>query len=65
MPQLISIPIPVANYKTLKAGENFWPDLNANFFAPNQFLPCGVTFTAPEIIVAPLQLKNRKCAASW
>jgi ribose transport system substrate-binding protein len=50
MPQLISIPIPVANYKTLKAGENFWPDLNANFFAPNQFLPCGVTFTAPEIM---------------
>src|SRR5580704_8119322 len=50
MPQLISIPIPVATYKTLKAGENYWPDLNANFFAPNQFLPCGVTFTAPEIM---------------
>jgi ribose transport system substrate-binding protein len=50
MPQLISIPIPMANYKTLKAGENYWPDLNANFFAPNQFLPCGVTFTAPEIM---------------
>jgi ribose transport system substrate-binding protein len=50
MPQLISIPIPVADYKTLKAGENYWPDLNANFFAPNQFLPCGVTFTAPEIM---------------
>jgi ribose transport system substrate-binding protein len=50
MPQLISIPIPVATYKTLKAGENFWPDLKANFFAPNQFLPCGVTFTAPEIM---------------
>jgi ribose transport system substrate-binding protein len=50
MPQLISIPIPVADYKTLKAGENYWPELNANFFAPNQFLPCGVTFTAPEIM---------------
>ena len=34
MPQLISIPIPVATYKTLKAGENYWPDLKANFFAP-------------------------------
>ena len=33
MPQLISIPIPVATYKTLKAGENYWPDLKANFFA--------------------------------
>ena len=37
MPQLISIPIPVADYKTLKPGENYWPDLKANFFAPNQF----------------------------
>ena len=42
--------IPVADYKTLKAGENYWPDLKANFFAPNQFLPCGVVFTAPEIM---------------
>lgn len=50
MPQLISIPIPVANYKDLKAGVNYWPDLNANFFAPNQFTPCGVNFTAPEIM---------------
>ena len=50
MPQLISIPIPVATYKTLKSGENYWPDLKANFFADNQFLPCGVNFTAPEIM---------------
>jgi len=50
MPQLISIPIPVATYKDLKPGTNYWPDLNANFFAPNQFTPCGVNFTAPEIM---------------
>jgi len=50
MPQLISIPIPVADYKTLKDGENYWSNLSANFFAPNQFLPCGVTFTAPDIM---------------
>ena len=50
MPQLISIPIPVADYKTLKAGENYFPDLKDDFFAPNQFLPCGVTFTAPQIM---------------
>ena len=50
MPQLISIPIPVADYKTLKAGENFWPDVTTDFFAPNQFTPCGVNFTAPEIM---------------
>jgi ribose transport system substrate-binding protein len=50
MPQLISIPIPVATYKDLKPGVNYWPDLKANFFAPNQFTPCGVNFTAPEIM---------------
>jgi ribose transport system substrate-binding protein len=50
MPQLISIPIPVATYKDLKAGVNYWPDLNANFFADNQFTPCGVDFTAPQIM---------------
>jgi len=50
MPQLISIPIPVATYKTLKAGDNYFPDLKEDFFAPNQFLPCGVTFTAPQIM---------------
>ena len=50
MPQLVSIPIPVADFNTLKAGENYFPDLKADFFAPNQFLPCGVTFTAPQIM---------------
>jgi ribose transport system substrate-binding protein len=50
MPQLISIPIPVATYKTLKPGENYWPELKTGFFAPNQFTPCGVNFTAPEIM---------------
>jgi len=50
MPQLISIPIPVVDYNTLKPGVNFWPDLEADFFAPNAFPPCGVNFTAPEIM---------------
>jgi len=50
MPQMISVPIPVVDYKTLKPGVNFWPDLKADFFAPNQFTPCGVNFTAPEIM---------------
>ena len=50
MPQLISVPIPFVNYKTLKPGVNYWPDLKANFFAPNAFPPCGVNFTAPEIM---------------
>src|SRR5258705_12036029 len=50
MPQRRSIPIPVATYKDLKPGTNYWPDLNANFFPPNQFLPCGVNFTPPRIM---------------
>jgi ribose transport system substrate-binding protein len=50
MPQKIFIPIPYADYTTLKAGENYFPDLNAQFFAPNQFPPCGVNFTAPQIM---------------
>ena len=43
-------PDPGRDYKDLKPGTNYWPELSANFFAPNQFLPCGVNFTAPEIM---------------
>jgi ribose transport system substrate-binding protein len=50
MPQLISIPIPVADYNTLKDGVNFWSNLTDNFFAPNEFPPCGVNITATEIM---------------
>jgi ribose transport system substrate-binding protein len=50
MPQMISVPIPEADYTDLKAGVNFWPDLSDNFFADNQFEPCGVNFTAPQIM---------------
>ncbi|MBV8523254.1 MAG: ABC transporter substrate-binding protein [Acetobacteraceae bacterium] len=50
MPQLISIPIPVADFTNLKAGENYFPNLNEQFFAPNAFEPCGVNFTAPQIM---------------
>ncbi len=50
MPQMVSIPIPVADYKTLKDGENYWSNLTVDFFAPNAFEPCGITFTAPQIM---------------
>ena len=50
MPQLISIPIPVADYTNLKAGENYFPDLKEQFFSDNAFEPCGVSFTAPQIM---------------
>ncbi len=50
MPQLISVPIPYANYDELEAGKNYWPDLTDNFFTVNEFPPCDVNITATEIM---------------
>jgi ribose transport system substrate-binding protein len=50
MPQLISVPLPVASYKDLKDGENFWSDLPDNFFTTNEFPPCGVNISGPSIM---------------
>ena len=50
MPQLISVPVPYAEYDQLVAGKNFWPDLSDNFFTVNEFPPCGVNITATEIM---------------
>ena len=50
LPQLISVPIPQADYQTLEDGVNYWSDLTDNFFTPNEFPPCGVNITAPEIM---------------
>jgi ribose transport system substrate-binding protein len=50
MPQLISIPIPVEDYTSLKDGVNFWSNLTDNFFTPNSFPPCGVNINATDIM---------------
>lgn len=50
MPQLISVPLPVADYTTLKDGENFWSNLPDNFFTVNEFPPCGVNVSGPAIM---------------
>jgi len=50
MPQKVFIPIPYADFNTLKAGVNYFPDLDVQFFATNAFPPCGVNFTAPQIM---------------
>lgn len=50
LPQLMSIPLPVADTSTLEDGKNFWSDLDDNFFTPNEFPPCNVNFTAEEIM---------------
>lgn len=50
MPQLISVPIPAADFTQLKDGVNYWSTLSDNFFTPNEFPPCGVNVTATEIM---------------
>jgi len=50
MPQLISVPLPYADYTQLKDGANYWSDLTDNFFTVNEFPPCGVNITATEIM---------------
>ncbi len=50
MPQLISVPLPVATYKELKDGENYWSNLPDNFFTVNEFPPCGVNISGPAIM---------------
>ena len=50
MPQLISVPLPVATDADLKDGENYWSDLPDNFFTTNEFAPCGVNLSGPAIM---------------
>jgi ribose transport system substrate-binding protein len=50
MPQLISVPLPIATDADLKDGENYWSDLPDNFFTTNEFAPCGVNLSGPAIM---------------
>jgi ribose transport system substrate-binding protein len=50
MPQLISVPLPVADYTQLEDGVNYWSDLPDNFFTVNEFPPCGVNISGPAIM---------------
>jgi ribose transport system substrate-binding protein len=50
MPQLISVPLPVATYDELEDGKNYWSDLPDNFFTVNEFPPCGVNVSGPAIM---------------
>jgi ribose transport system substrate-binding protein len=50
MPKKISVPLPQADYTTLKDGENYWSKLPDNFFTVNEFPPCNVNITATEIM---------------
>ena len=50
IPQLVKIPNPITNFEIMKAGEDFFPDLTTDFFAANAFPPCGLNFTAPQLM---------------
>lgn len=50
MPQLISVPLPVADYTELEDGVNYWSDLPDFFFTVNEFPPCGVNISGPAIM---------------
>ena len=50
MPQLISVPLPMATYDELEDGVNYWSDLPDNFFTVNEFPPCDVNISGPAIM---------------
>ena len=50
MPQLISVPLPIATYDELEDGKNFWTELPDNFFTVNEFPPCEVNISGPAIM---------------
>ena len=50
MPQMISVPIPLAEQPNFKDGSNYYSNLSDNFFTPNEFPPCGVNLTSTEIM---------------
>lgn len=50
MPQLISVPLPIATHDQLQDGVNYWTDLPDNFFTVNEFPPCGVNISGPAIM---------------
>ena len=50
IPQMVSIPNPVVDYTNMKAGVDYFPDLKSDFFAANAFPPCGLAFTAPQLM---------------
>ena len=53
LPDTVELPNPTATNATLKAGVNYYPKLSDNFFTPNQFPPCGVNISGPEIMAQP------------
>jgi ribose transport system substrate-binding protein len=50
LPQYVSVPIPLVEHPNFEPDVNYYPTLTDNFFTPNEFPPCNVNVTAPEIM---------------
>lgn len=50
VPQYVAVPMPLVEHPNFKDGVNFYSNLTDNFFAANEYPPCGVNMTAPEIM---------------
>jgi ribose transport system substrate-binding protein len=44
------VPIPYVEYQQMAPGKNFYPDLPDTFYVANEFPPCNINITAPEIM---------------
>jgi ribose transport system substrate-binding protein len=50
IPQSISLPVSYVEHPNMKEGQDYYPDLNDNFFVGNSFPDCNIGFTAEEIM---------------
>jgi ribose transport system substrate-binding protein len=50
VPQSVSLPVSYVEYPSIKAGQDYYPDMGDNFFVGNAFPACKVGFTATEIM---------------
>jgi len=50
IPQAISLPVSYVEYPNMKEGQDYYPDLNDNFFVGNSFPACNIGFAATEIM---------------
>jgi ribose transport system substrate-binding protein len=50
IPQEIKLPLAVASYPDMKAGQDYFPKQSDNFFVGNSFPSCNINFSAQEIM---------------
>jgi ribose transport system substrate-binding protein len=50
IPQAIRLPVSYVEWPNMKEGQDYYPNLNDNFFVGNSFPDCNIGFTAEEIM---------------